>query len=184
MAGALQPDANSNGAYTVHNLYLDDMYDSFYHAKHLCQMVRNKYRVRFYNNDLSFIRMERKHKNGLMSYKDTMPITAQQYEKLRMGDFSFMEAEADPMWKELAAIHSTRRLRPAAEYVYRREAFVLPAGGVRVTFDSGDFFPGMVELKYTHFLPTLVRQLLSGITMQHMGISKYSMARERKGQNI
>jgi hypothetical protein len=65
------------------------------------------------------------------------------------------------------------------EYAYEREAFVMPAGDVRITFDRGLFFPPMVEVKFTHFIPAVVRQLINGIAMQHVGVSKYSMARER-----
>jgi len=199
----MRPDSHSGGSYIVNNLYLDDRYDSLYYAKILSQNERDKYRLRHYNDDLSFIRLERKHKNGLVSYKDTMPISQEQYLAVKSGDLDFTLNESAPLWQTIAMLHRLKGLRPSAIYSYKREAYVFDAGDVRFTFDHPPFTTGenagtgpiyqnplaynygdeeyrlMLEVKYTGFLPVVLRQILNGLPLAHTGISKYCIVRER-----
>ena len=194
-AAVMRPDAHSGGVYVVNNLYLDDMYGSFYLDKQLGSIRREKYRVRHYNNDLSFIRLERKVKNGLVSYKENARITAEQYEMIRKGEFAFALEAGDPLLESLGALHNLRTLRPAAEFSYIREAYIYGPGNVRVTFDSqigGDIpgFPpdnwtppgpgGMVEVKYDGFLPSVISDLLGGLPIVWTDMSKYCYVYERE----
>jgi len=207
LAGIMQPDPHSrNGPYVVNNLYLDDRYDSFYYAKYRGTMQRNKFRLRHYNGDLSHIRLERKHKDGILSYKETETITEDQYQKIKAGDMNFLLTENSPLWQKLAVIYRLRGLRPTAIYAYRREAFVYQAGDVRITFDSPLFttddgsnqaiipiqydplalshnpsthYPMLLEVKYTTFLPDILKRLLNGLPLAHTEMSKYCIARER-----
>ncbi|MCL2221588.1 MAG: polyphosphate polymerase domain-containing protein [Oscillospiraceae bacterium] len=203
----MQPDSHSkDGSYVVNNLYLDDRYDNFYYAKYRGAFVRNKFRLRHYNGDLSFIRLERKHKDGLVSYKETEKITEEQYQKVKLGDLEFVLTEDSPLWQKLGVIYRLRGLRPTAMYAYRREAFVYQAGDVRITFDSPLFnpdensigaivpirydplkmfysqhmhYPMLLEVKYTSFLPETMKRLLNGLPLAHTEMSKYCIARER-----
>ena len=198
ISAIMRPDSHSGGSYIVNNLYLDDRYDSFYNGKILGQTKRDKYRIRYYNNDLSFIRLERKHKNGLVSYKDTMPISREQYQMLKSGDMGFILDEKAPLWHTLGVIHRLRGLRPAACFAYKREAYTYEAGDVRITFDSPPFdFEGnggiglkllgpslldydlLLEVKYTGGLPDIIKRLLDGLPLGHTDMSKYCMVRER-----
>ena len=201
IVGIMHPDSHTGGRYVVNNIYLDDQYDSFYYAKHMGQLQRNKYRIRYYNNDLSFIRLERKHKDGLLSYKESVQVSQAQLQMINNGDLSFVYDESEPLWQELGLIHSMRRLRPSASYAYKREAFVYDPGDVRFTFDSPpfnpddghifkndhlscsygqeDYYPLMLEVKYTRFLPEVIQRLLHGLPLAHRGISKYCIVRER-----
>ncbi|MCL1884344.1 MAG: polyphosphate polymerase domain-containing protein [Defluviitaleaceae bacterium] len=199
-ASVMKPDENG-GAYTVHNLYLDDRYDSFYYANIHGKLVRDKFRLRYYNGDQSFIRLERKHKEGVVAYKDTMTIEPRQYQMIKSGDLSFILKEEAPLWKTLAMIQRLRGLRPTALFAYRREAYVFEAGDVRFTFDSplfdsGEEFPFhyeplkktygkeeysqmLLEVKYTSFMPEITKRLLNGLPLWQTNMSKYSIARER-----
>jgi len=203
----MQPDAHSkDGSYVVNNLYLDDRYDTFYYAKYRGAYVRNKFRLRHYNGDLSFIRLERKHKEGIVSYKETEKISEEQYQKVKSGDLGFILTEDSPLWQKLGTIYRLRGLRPTALYAYRREAFVYQAGDVRLTFDSPLFntendssraivpirydplslsydlnphYSMLLEVKYTSFLPEIMKRLLNGLPLAHTEMSKYCIARER-----
>ena len=205
---ALRRDDNSNGGYFIHNLYLDDRYDSFYYAKQNGWLNRNKYRFRYYNGDLSFIRLERKHKDGKVSFKDSVKVTQEQYTAARAGDMRFLaEREINApekerrLWTELAMLHRTRTLRPTADFVYHREAYVYAPGDVRVTLDSQLFKPPdlavaksdhlalgysrmpyqptLLEVKFTGFLPDVIKQLLAGLSLAYTEMSKYCIVRER-----
>ena len=202
VASVMHPDSHSGGAYVVNNLYLDDRYDSFYYGKELGRLKRDKYRLRHYNGDLSFIRLERKHKEGLLSYKDTMPITKEQYQMVKSGDMGFILNEEAPLWQTLGVLHRLRGLRPSAIFAYRREAFVYEPGDVRFTFDSPPFDPSddmardyynpigrafgpgaydplLLEVKFTGFLPEMIKRLLNGLPLARTDMSKYCVVRER-----
>jgi hypothetical protein len=111
-----------------------------------------------------------------------------------------MEGEAR-LWKELAMIQRTRGLRPTADFVYHREAYVYPQGDVRVTLDSSPFAPPtdplpkhdhlscgygpmpyrprLLEVKYTGFLPDVIKRLFGNLPLAHTEMSKYCIVRER-----
>jgi len=201
IAAIMNLDSHSNGNYVVNNLYLDDRFDSFYHAKHVGQLHRDKYRFRYYNDDLSFIRLERKHKDGIMSYKETMPVSLEQYTQVKSGDLSFIHTEDAPLWKKLSLLHNLRGLRSAAFFSYRREAYIYEPGDIRFTFDSPlfdsknntiagydhlscvygeqEYYPLLLEIKYSGFMPELIKRMLNGLPLAHVSVSKYCIARER-----
>jgi len=198
-AAVMKPDENG-GSYIVHNLYLDDRYDSGYNAKYFGRVVRDKYRLRYYNGDKSFIRLERKHKEGAVAYKDTIRITAEQYQKILRGDLEFIYEEEAPLWQTLATIHRLKGLRPTALFAYKREAFIYAPGDVRFTFDSPPFqteeqlpfhyepqtanygkpaYSLLLEVKFNTFMPEVIQRLLGGLPLAHTDMSKYCVVREK-----
>lgn len=195
VAAVLHPDNHSGGAYTVNNLYLDDRYDSFYYDKLHGSLERDKYRARYYNNDMTFIRLERKHKHGELSYKESASLTVREYEALLACDFSFTLESENKLLQSLGMLHRLRVLRPAALFSYWREAYVYAPGNVRITFDSriaenelsgagdieGSF--GVMEVKYDSFLPPIIAGLLSGVPITQTDMSKYCYVRE-KGRSL
>ena len=187
-AAVMRPDAHSGGVYTVNNLYFDDCYDSFYFSKLRGIARRDKYRIRFYNGDMSFIKLERKSKDGLLSYKESVCISPEQYEMLHRGDFEFTMTASEPLLEKIGILHRLRNLRPSAEYTYIREAYVYEPGNVRVTLDSriGEDIPGlasgggappgtvgMAEVKFDNFLPSVISGLLGGLPLIRTEMSKY-----------
>jgi len=185
VSAVMSPDVHSGGVYTVHNLYLDDRYDSFYHEKLRGCLVRDKYRARFYNGDLGFIRMERKHKHGEMSRKESAMLTEDRYRDLLAGRVDFAPDDPSPLLRDLARLHRLRGLRPAAVFSYRREAYTYAPGNVRLTFDSrigtdeiagaGDAL--VMELKFDRFLPDVIAELLQGVPLARTEMSKYGYVR-------
>jgi len=194
LSAVMRPDRHSGGVYQVNNLYLDDQYDSCYNEKILSAFSRDKYRVRFYNDDLSFIRFENKHKDGELSYKTSVDMTEDEYRHIADGDMDFVLRSGHPLWQKVAALHRLRRLRPAAAFTYTREAYEYTPGNVRVTFDS-NIYPdvltpkpytgdppgagGMLEVKYDRFLPSVIKEMLDGMPLIQTAISKYCYSRER-----
>jgi hypothetical protein len=187
-------DKHSSGTYIVNNIYLDDQYDTFYHEKQIGSYSRDKYRVRYYNNDLSFIRFENKHKDGDLAYKKSVKMTEDELNSIAACDFSFAEQSEHPLWRNVSVLHRTRRLRPTAAFSYTREAYVYELNDVRVTFDtairpdslipmpySGTPFgiDGVMEVKYSGFLPSVIAMLLCGLPLTRTEFSKYCYIRER-----
>lgn len=57
---SIDTSSTSNGRYKIRSLYFDNLYDKVLMEKINGFNKREKFRIRFYNNDTSFIRLERK----------------------------------------------------------------------------------------------------------------------------
>ncbi|MDR0221526.1 MAG: polyphosphate polymerase domain-containing protein [Lachnospiraceae bacterium] len=134
---ALKPDEMAaNGLYRVSTLYFDDIYNTAFFEKQNGILVRDKFRVRYYNNSYDTIRLERKHKHGEMICKEGALIWPEEYELMCRGEFCFMREQAEAVFAQFYKAHATKRLRPVVLVEYDRQAYKHPAGNVRVTFDS------------------------------------------------
>jgi hypothetical protein len=188
----LAPDKNAGGPYRVSSVYFDDAHNTSLHQKRNGVFLRDKWRLRFYNNSLKLIHLERKHKRGELARKEHAPVTEEQYMELCGADFRCAARQKDPVWKAFYARHLLGRMRPVVTVDYDREAFSYVPGNVRLTFDTNlrAAIPGsgysaavdtgglmILELKYDSFLPAVVAGLLSGIQFTQLAISKYVMAR-------
>lgn len=193
ISGVMNPDKHSNGIYIVNNMYFDDQYDTFFNEKQAGAYNRDKYRIRYYNGDLSYICFENKHKDGQLAFKKKIEITKDEYESMRAGDFSHAYRSEHPLWQTVAAIHNARRLRPAAAFSYTREAYVYEPGDVRITFDSAirpeKLTPmanaaaplgidPLMEVKYTGFMPSVIAGMLHGLPLVRTELSKYCYIRQ------
>jgi hypothetical protein len=179
VSGVLLPDAHSSGPYRVNNLYFDDMYRSAYQAKQTGALIRDKYRIRYYNDDLAFIRLEHKHKEGERSAKRSAVITQEEFTELADGGLPAMFTQDAPLLRHFSRLYTLKRLRPVVAFSYIREAFTHKTGNVRLTLDSrvpGGY--GVLELKYSHFLPCFVSELLTGLPLSQVEASKYNKALE------
>lgn len=201
MAAALPPDAHSGPeGYVVSSLYFDDGLQSAYAEKLNGVPDREKYRIRIYNHRAEVIKLECKRRRHEFVYKQAATLTPRQYSRLLEGDAGpLLQSGQDLLCRFYTAV-TTRRLAPAVVVEYHRLAFCGPAGS-RVTFDtflrtSGrrhDLFApvpamlsagpkGMVvmELKFTHGLPSVVAQLLQGQNVVVQSISKYALCAARR----
>ena len=188
----LRPDKHSNGRYLISSLYFDDMYDSALHEKQSGVFMRDKWRLRWYNDQLNPIHLERKHKEGELGLKLHDTVTEDQYHRLCAGEMSVAGEQQGMVREAFYNLHRTNRLRPVVTISYEREAFSYLPGNVRITFDSNlrAARPGssvsvpictdgltIMELKYDGFLPAVVEGLLSGTQFTQLSLSKYVMAR-------
>ncbi len=198
--GKLFPrDANAgqDGAYRVTSLYFDTPYDSALREKLDGVNRREKFRLRYYGTDLSFLRLEKKYKvNGLCG-KRSARMTREQAERLLDGDARFLLDTGDALLLELYSKIQGQGLRPKTIVRYDREAFLYAPGNVRITLDrdirtglgSVDFLnpgvfcvraagPGTVlEVKYDAFLPEIVRMAVQVPGRQAAACSKYALCR-------
>ena len=206
LAAVLVRDRHTNetGRYRVRSLYFDDVKNTDLFSKLAGEEQRKKYRIRYYNDDTTFIRFEKKVKENDVSYKRAAPLSYQQALLLSRGEFDCIAESEDALLREIYCYHRENLLRPAVITDYDREAFIHPAGNVRVTFDADlrtsllgtELFnprlpsipavgPGQVvlEVKYDHFLPSLISQLLGGTSAKKMSISKFSLCKKYILQN-
>lgn len=191
-----KPDSHTkNGKYIIRSLYFDTPQDTALREKLAGVNRREKFRIRCYNGDTSFIHLEKKSKlNGLCN-KISEEITADSVQKIILGEIP----EADkkkPLLTELSTKMRLDGLKPKTIVDYTREAFVYPAGNVRVTLDYGirtgyscrDFLDPdcvtlpasgatILEVKWDGFLPDIIRDAVQLSGRSTGAFSKYAACR-------
>ena len=191
-------NADSHGSYRVSSLYFDTPYDKALRQKIDGVNCREKFRLRHYNGNLSFIRLEKKFKiNGLCGKRSTK-VTAEQVKQLLSGDIEFLLASGDALLMELYSKMKGQQLAPKTIVTYDREAFLFEPGNVRITLDrqlrsglaSLDFLnPSLhhapvsdgvtvLEVKYDEFLPEIVKMAVQVPSRQASAYSKYAVCRK------
>lgn len=192
----LDKNSKDQEGYKIRSLYFDNYSDKAVTEKLAGLSQREKFRIRFYNDDSSFIRLERKAKANRLCYKDTSIITKDQCESILAGDFNFLKDENNPLFMTLYARIRTQSLRPRVIVDYIREAYIYEPGNVRLTFDKniktsnnvyGLFDPELVtipaatamilEIKYDGFIPEIIRQIIHISNRQETEFSKYVVSR-------
>ena len=192
----IDPHAGEDG-YLITSLYYDDRYDSALDEKLDGVRVHTKYRLRTYNSDPSFIRLERKVKRGIMTEKQTVQIAEEDIPLLwdPGRDLESLSGRQAVMGLEMR----TKGLRPAVIVRYRRDAFVYPGKDTRLTFDTNvealppdhtllfeEEHPGIpamprdqviMEVKYGEYLPQFVRKI-SACCSKQLSVAKYAICRE------
>jgi len=191
--------ARGDGKYLIRSIYFDNPYDTALFEKLDGVRRRDKYRIRFYNMDTSYIRLEKKSKLDDMSTKSCAPLTTREARMLIEGSYDFLLDKKEPVLLELYADMRTKLLRPKTIVDYTREAFLYKPGNVRVTFDtdirsgivSTSVFskdvatapvlaPGtlMMEVKFDEFLPEIVASAIQTGNTRRQAFSKYAACRK------
>lgn len=190
-------NADSHGVYRVSSLYFDTPYDKALRQKLDGVNLREKFRLRYYGDDLSFIRLEKKFKiNGLCG-KHSVRVPEDQVRRILEGSFDCLLESENPLLLEFYSKLKGQQLMPKTVVTYDREAFLYDPGNVRITLDRnlrtamgpGSFLdPGMyhwdmsdgmtvLEVKYDEFLPEIVRLAVQTPNRQASAYSKYALCR-------
>lgn len=192
-----EPDEHTkNGSYFVRSLYFDNYSDKVMRDKIDGLSVREKFRIRFYDMDDSFIRLEKKSKLHGLCLKQSAALTREQTESIINGDYDFLADTDAPLLNEFFAKLTALCLTPKSTVDYRRQAYVYPYGNVRITFDYGirsvnsadGFFTResadvpiinavVMEVKYDDFLPQIIADITQLEGRQAESFSKYAAAR-------
>ena len=120
--GLEDPHASA-GEYRVYSLYFDDLQDTALRQKLDGVENRDKFRLRYYNGDLSFLRLEKKSKRGNLCQKRSASLPLDQAKAVLAGRPQVLKQCEDPLLMEFYA-RLCRGLRPVTLTVYRREPFV------------------------------------------------------------
>ena len=184
--------------YRIRSLYFDNVYDKALAERLNGQEVREKFRIRFYNCDDSYIMLEKKMKFNQLCGKQSCRLTREEVERLLAGDISWLTEKGNPLCAELYAKMHSQLLRPKVMVDYHRQAFVYGPGNVRITIDedvrtglvSLDFFnpdavlipadvrrPIILEVKYDEYFPDIVRRAIQLDDRRTTNFSKYTAAR-------
>ena len=194
----MTPDPHARGGrYFVRSLYFDDLRDTALREKLDGISRREKFRLRCYNGDDSYLVLEKKSKVGGLCAKEQTCLTRPQAQALLVCDFEALAADPAPLMQELLWKMHTRGLRPKTIVDYTREPFVFAPGNVRVTLDyeihtglsSTDFFDfrcptipagdtaAVLEVKWDEYLPAVIRDLVQVPSARTGAFSKYAICR-------
>jgi len=188
-------DSNGkDGGYSISSLYFDDPHDTALREKEDGDAVHVKYRVRTYNGEAGYIRLERKIKKGLITEKKSAKISERELASILSGEGLPEGSAAFGLFSEMRS----RLFLPVVTVRYDREAYVYPSLGVRVTFDKNvDRLPPdahclfgnsdgalpaierghvIMEIKYSGRCPSFIRKCM-GAGCTQLSVSKYALAR-------
>lgn len=186
-----------DGKYKVRSLYFDNLDDNALREKLNGVNVREKYRIRMYNNDTSVIHLERKCKRGGLGYKTSVSLTAQQAQAVADGDLEWMSYSTNEVMLDFYTRMRRKGLQAKVIVDYIREPFVFAPGNVRVTLDyeirtgmhCTDFLnpdcvtvpvkdsPCILEVKWDNYLPDVIRNAVQLDGRCSTAFSKYAACR-------
>lgn len=185
------------GNYFIRSLYFDNLSDKALREKLDGVSRREKFRIRYYNNDLSTLKLEKKSKVAGLGNKLSVPLTPEQAQAIVNGSTDWMKDSPFHLIRELQRKMLTQGLRPKTIVDYTREPFTYKPGNVRVTLDynirSGrnctDFLnpncitvpagdaPIILEVKWDEFLPDTIRDIVQLPGRRSSSFSKYAQCR-------
>lgn len=192
-----RPDPHAvNGRYEIRSLYFDTPSDKALREKLSGVSRREKFRIRYYNEDTPVIRLEKKSKLGGLGNKQSAVISAPEAEAILHGELDWMMDSGRPLVRELYSKMRTQLLRPRTIVDYTREPYVYPPGNVRVTMDHGirtgldctaflapcvtvpaGEAPIILEVKWDTFLPEIIRDAIQLEGRRASAFSKYAQCR-------
>lgn len=186
-----------DGTYFIRSLYFDDYQNTSYYQVLNGVSKREKYRIRYYNYDDSYICLEKKFKVNNMTNKSAYKVTKEQIQDLLCGKLN-VQKENDKLLNEFIIKTKYYGYKPVVIVDYNRIPYTYIAGNVRITLDyqiamnykiseffekNGTSIPIMeknrhiLEVKYDDFLPNYIAWLLNINTLEQTSYSKYLNSR-------
>ena len=200
LSAVLIPDVHGqNGVYTVRSLYYDTAYDNALQDSLAGNPEKVKYRLRMYNADYSFLRLEKKVKTANGGYKIGATLTRAECAQLVSGHYDFLQKKENAFLQECFAGFRDGMILPRSIVQYTRTAFGSTQGNVRITIDHDvrvcrfvdafldpmlcgtPIFPNgdcVLEVKYDRFLPDYIPHLIGIGDRSLQAISKYALGRQ------
>ena len=198
LGAVMQPDPHAaDGKYRIRSLYFDNLADKALREKADGVNMREKFRIRYYNDDLSFIQLEKKSKRSGLGTKFGAVLSAEEAQRIVDGDTEWMMDSGRPLLAELYCKMKYQGLRPRTIVDYDREPYVYGPGNVRVTMDDNirtglfltDFLnpdcptipagdaPRILEVKWDAYLPDIIRDAVQLHGRRVTAFSKYMQCR-------
>ena len=155
------PHTDETGRYTIRSVYFDNYKDKALREKLSGVQTREKFRIRYYNEDLSFITLEKKIKhNCKMKLQQLRPRVLVSYVR-------------EPYIYRAGNVRVTfdSHIRTS---LFERDFAVGTLPDISATDAPGDT---ILEVKFDAFLPEVIRGLLQVGTLRQQAFSKYGACR-------
>lgn len=196
------PHGDAEGAYTIVSLYYDTIDGAAFFDKIDGIEYRRKYRIRAYNTNREFFKLECKYKLQDWTAKESETIDPRLVRHVMNGSESLIDTNpTGPLTQRFLRDVAMMNLKPSVIIQYKRTALVSEDLDVRITFDerirmgsyTTDVFSSelplvpvtaddsvVVEVKYNEILPMAIALLLRPMTMQRLAVSKYALGYNKK----
>ncbi len=192
---------NDDNSYLIRSLYFDNENSDAYYEKMDGVEYRKKYRIRIYNFDDKFIRLECKYKHNNMTSKDQILIDTEVCSKIINGNIEEIDLTKDNLLRQFALDYRLNRLTPSIIVDYNRVAFTYHVSDVRITFDSKiksglynynlfdktattysviDDNEMVLEVKFNEVLPESIAIILQTVPTFRQAFSKFATCRNIK----
>ncbi len=188
-------DRNKEG-YLIRSLYFDSLSDNDYYDKLGGEVNRKKIRLRIYEANANFVKLEMKSKYDIHQLKRSVIIDRKAAEDIINENYEVL-LEYDNVAKEIYTILRSDLYKPKTIIEYTRIAYVSTLG-TRITFDlnikkSDDFAnffnedinyyeisnktDVVLEIKFDRYLEPYLSQILASYDARLQSVSKYVMGR-------
>jgi len=192
---------NEDNTYFIRSLYFDDVYNTAYYEKVDGLEKRAKYRIRIYNLDDSFIRLERKEKDRDLTHKEQVKLTKEECIDIINGNYDNFDLSKDGLIKDFIMKYKLNQIKPDVIVDYKRLAYTYPVEDTRVTFDedirSGRFNCDLfdkdilsyevlepkevvLEVKFNNGIPSHIASVIMTIPSIRLAVSKFALCKEKK----
>lgn len=185
-----------NGEYEITSLYFDTQEDKSLKENLNGISKRSKYRIRYYNDNLNDIFLEKKCKESSLGYKLQTRINKEDVLKIINGNVEEISTK-DNLLIELLYKIKYETLKPKTIVKYKRIPYIYEAGNVRVTFDYdirtsiniNEFLKDkqlyipikdntyIMEVKWDNYLPDIIKDLILIKGLNNSAFSKYVASR-------
>jgi hypothetical protein len=187
----------NNQPYTITSIYFDSSHDEDLFNKLNGVRFREKYRIRYYNDDRDKAKFEVKRKHEYSIEKLSIDLSLDEQSSMLAGDYSCLKKYEQ--FEYISYKMDFKCYKPKAVVRYDRLAFTLPFNNIRVTLDlnirsSGFFSPHIegsclagklimpagyevLEVKFLGDFPDYLKRLLASYSLNRSSIGKYILAR-------
>lgn len=188
----IKKDPNCKGNfYTISSIYFDDYKKTSYSQVKNGISNRWKYRIRFYNYDDSYIKLEKKHKINGLTNKTSVRITRKILNNILNNKIK-VEEKNEPLLNEFVVKLKKDLLKPIICIEYDRIPFIYKLGNVRITLDYNIRYTNkysnlfnsnkkvyylkdkILEVKYNELIPDFIRYRLELNHLDQVSFSKFN----------
>lgn len=199
LSAVMTPDPHTgpDGCYHIRSLYFDTASDRMLREKEDGLSHREKFRIRLYDGNEDFIRLEKKIKVGGLGAKVSAVLNRSEVLQILDGDIDSLRTRQEEVLQEFYTRMRYDGLKPKTLVDYSRRPFIYGPGNVRVTLDfnirtglyASNLFDRdcptlsagdgaiILEVKYDNFLPDVIRHAVQLGSISESAFSKYAACR-------
>ncbi|HJJ04697.1 MAG TPA: polyphosphate polymerase domain-containing protein [Clostridiaceae bacterium] len=195
----LQDKNNQSSGYNIRSLYFDTINDDDYESKISGLQLRRKVRLRTYDPNSDFAKLEIKQKDGNYQLKRSLVLKKEDSCELINQNYKVLLKYKEPFAAECYGIMNIQCYRPKTIVEYKRKAFIAKENNIRITFDydiktnevNYNLFDKklmlnsafnesnvVLEVKYDGFLLSYIKDAINSINRSQTQVSKYCLARK------
>ena len=185
-----------DGEYRVRSLYFDDPNDVDYYDKQGGELIRKKIRLRIYDPNSDYAKLEIKGKKDIHQLKESLVISKSVAKEIVDGNYDALLLMDDDLAKRFY-VYFQSGYRPKVIIEYQRIAYITSTT-TRITFDYNvkksndfeEFFTNninyfdvtnkadvVLEVKFDRFLEPYIAKILEKSINRYQSVSKYVMGR-------